>query len=54
MSGLRSLHKIETCFMCLACVFIDELEDYHANRTTNWVFCTTSKTEGEVGPVKLV
>ena len=24
---------------------IDELEGYHANRTTNYMFCTTSETE---------
>ena len=28
--------------------FIDELEGYHANRTTISLFCTTSETEGEV------
>ena len=34
--------------------FNDKVEGYHANRTTNLMFCTTSKTEGEVGAVKLV
>ena len=33
---------------------IDELEGYHASRTTNRMFCTTSETEGEVGTVKSI
>ena len=30
------------------------VQGYHANRTTNKMFCTTSETEGNVGTVKLV
>ena len=36
----------QTCF--------DELGGYHANQQPTKKFCTTSKTEGEVGAVKLV
>ena len=31
-----------------------QIEDYHANRTTYLLFCTTSETEGEDVHVKLV
>ena len=33
---------------------IGELEVYHASRTTNRMFCTTSETEDEVGAVKSI
>ena len=33
---------------------IDELEGHHSNRTTNYMYFTTSETEGEVVHVKLV
>ena len=42
-------------FMVLECdVFVyDELEGYHVNRTTNFMFCNTSETEDEVVRIKL-
>ena len=32
----------------------DKLEGYHANQTTNEMFCTTSETETEVGAIKSI
>ena len=40
------------CTQCTKKLFVDELEDGHANRTTN--VCNTSVTEGEVARAKLV
>ena len=31
--------------------FIDELDSFHAKRTTNYLLCTTSETEGKVATV---
>ena len=48
------LHSIKRNLCVYHDEFIDELEGYHANRTTNKMFCTTSETEGEDVHVKLV
>ena len=45
---LRQQERLQFHLTCQ----IAKSEGYHANRTTNYIFCTTSQTVGEVGPVK--
>ena len=52
-SSLRLRFIVLKCDQFI-CLFSDNLESYHANRTTNLISCTTSEIEDDVGAEKHV
>ena len=49
----RFLFQVKVCVLVLELLRFG-VEDYHANQTTNYMFCTTSYSDVGVDAVKLV